>query len=69
MTKSEVGTSSLSVCASGEEEGREKGSCGAVSQYSACQDSAGSLLLSQSHGFGAEKNLLQRRKKMEIECM
>lgn len=68
MTKSEVVKSHLSVCSSGGEEGRVKGSCGDGSQYSACPGLPGSLLLSQSHGFGAERYLLQK-KDTEIEML
>lgn len=63
MPKYEMVMSPISVCVDGEAEGTGKGSCDVGSQYFACQGSAGSLPLSQSHGFGAERNLLQIIKK------
>lgn len=63
-----MGMSSLSVCSAGGRGEREKGSYGGVSQYSACRGSPGSLPLSQSHGFGAERYLLQnKRNSNEME--
>lgn len=68
MTKSEVVKSHLSVCSAGGEAGRGKGSCGDGSQYSACPGSPGSLPLSQSHGFGAERYRLQKKKTQKLKC-
>lgn len=64
MTQPEVRRSPFSVCSAGGEEEREKGSCGDGSQYSACRGSPASLLLSQSHDFGAEGYHLQKQNGM-----